>query len=165
MALGKNLKYFKEFENSLDLLNNKINSQNKQIDKHTQEASLLEQMINTISLSKNKNLYDSYNRVIASYNKKKKELEQRKNELNNIQEKLNEEKDELRRTNIQMDHLNSALSLIFLSPNRLSLKGTANGEYGIYVRGKRVSLSNLSAGEKKCNSSFIFLFDAIRKQI
>lgn len=33
---------FKEFENSLDLLNNKINSQNKQIDKHTQEASLLE---------------------------------------------------------------------------------------------------------------------------
>ena len=139
---------FKEFENSLDLLNNKINSQNKQIDKHTQEASLLEQMINTISLSKNKNLYDSYNRVIASYNKKKKELEQRKNELNNIQEKLNEEKDELRRTNIQMDHLNSALSLIFLSPNRLSLKGTANGEYGIYVRGKRVSLSNLSAGEK-----------------
>ena len=105
-------------------------------------------MINTISLSKNKNLYDSYNRVIASYNKKKKELEQRKNELNNIQEKLNEEKDELRRTNIQMDHLNSALSLIFLSPNRLSLKGTANGEYGIYVRGKRVSLSNLSAGEK-----------------
>lgn len=139
---------FKEFENSLDLLNNKINSQNKQIDKHTQEASLLEQMINTISLSKNKNLYDSYNRVIASYNKKKKELEQRKNELNNIQEKLNEEKDELRRTNIQMDHLNSALSLFFLSPNRLSLKGTANGEYGIYVRGKRVSLSNLSAGEK-----------------
>ncbi|WP_430492213.1 AAA family ATPase [Bifidobacterium catenulatum] len=139
---------FKKFENSLDLLNNKINSQNKQIDKHTQEASLLEQMINTISLSKNKNLYDSYNRVIASYNKKKKELEQRKNELNNIQEKLNEAKDELRRTNIQMDHLNSALSLIFLSPNRLSLKGTANGEYGIYVRGKRVSLSNLSAGEK-----------------
>ena len=139
---------FKEFENSLDLLNNKINSQNKQIDKHTQEASLLEQMINTISLSKNKNLYDSYNRVIASYNKKKKELEQRKNELNNIQEKLNEAKDELRRTNIQMDHLNSALSLIFLSPNRLSLKGTANGEYGIYVRGKRVSLSNLSTGEK-----------------
>lgn len=144
----ENIKNFKEFENSLDLLNNKINSQNKQIDKHTQEASLLEQMINTISLSKNKNLYDSYNRVIASYNKKKKELEQRKNELNNIQEKLNEEKDELRRTNIQMDHLNSALSLIFLSPNRLSLKGTANGEYGIYVRGKRVSLSNLSAGEK-----------------
>lgn len=139
---------FKKFENSLDLLNNKINSQNKQIDKHTQEASLLEQMINTISLSKNKNLYDSYNRVIASYNKKKKELEQRENELNNIQEKLNGAKDELRRTNIQMDHLNSALSLIFLSPNRLSLKGTANGEYGIYVRGKRVSLSNLSAGEK-----------------
>ncbi|WP_155403269.1 hypothetical protein [Bifidobacterium bifidum] len=65
-----------------------------------------------------------------------------------FKKKLNEAKDELRRTNIQMDHLNSALSLIFLSPNRLSLEGTPNGEYGIYVRGKRVSLSNLSAGEK-----------------
>ena len=138
----------KKIENNLDLLNNKINNRNKQIDKHAQEASLLEQMINTISLSENKNLYYSYNKVIANYNKKKEELEQRKNELNDIQKKLNEAKDELRRTNIQMDHLNSALSLIFLSPNRLSLEGTPNGEYGIYVRGKRVSLSNLSAGEK-----------------
>ena len=139
---------FNIIDNNLDLLNNKINNRNKQIDKHAQEASLLEQMINTISLSENKNLYYSDNKVIANYNKKKEELEQRKNELNDIQKKLNEAKDELRRTNIQMDHLNSALSLIFLSPNRLSLEGTPNGEYGIYVRGKRVSLSNLSAGEK-----------------
>lgn len=139
---------FKQFEENLNLLNNKINSQNTQIDKHAQEASLLEHMINIISLSKNKNLYDSYNRVIANCNKKKEELEQRKYELNDIQKKLNEAKNELRRTNIQMDHLNSALSLIFLSPNRLFLEGTANGEYGIYVRGRRVSLSNLSAGEK-----------------
>lgn len=139
---------FKQFEENLDLLNNKINNQNTQIDKHAQEASLLEHMINIISLSKNKNLYDSYNRVIANCNKKKEELEQRKYELNDIRKKLNEAKNELRRTNIQMDHLNSALSLIFLSPNRLFLEGTANGEYGIYVRGRRVSLSNLSAGEK-----------------
>ena len=75
----------KKIENNLDLFNNKINNRNKQIDKHAQEASLLEQMINTISLSENKNLYYSYNKVIANYNKKKEELEQRKNELNDIQ--------------------------------------------------------------------------------
>lgn len=83
---------FNIIDNNLDLLNNKINNRNKQIDKHAQEASLLEQMINTISLSENKNLYYSYNKVIANYNKKKEELEQRKNELNDIQKKTKRSK-------------------------------------------------------------------------
>ena len=142
------IRKFKKFEDNIDLLNSNINSQNTQIDEHDQEASSLEEAINIISLFENKNLYDSYNKVIANCDEKKKELKQRKEELNNLQKKLYEAKNELRKTNIQMDHMNSALSLIFLSPKRLHLEGTDSGEYGIYVEEKRVSLSNLSTGEK-----------------
>jgi len=142
------IRKFKKFEDNIDLLNSNINSQNTQIDEHDQEASSLEEAINIISLFENKNLYDSYNKVITNCDEKKKELKQRKEELNNLQKKLYEAKNELRKTNIQMDHMNSALSLIFLSPKRLHLEGTDSGEYGIYVEEKRVSLSNLSTGEK-----------------
>lgn len=142
------IRKFKKFEDNIDLLNSNINSQNTQIDEHDQEASSLEEAINIISLFENKNLYDSYNKVITNCDEKKKELKQRKEELNNLQKKLYEAKNELRKTNIQMDHMNSALSLIFLSPKRLHLEGTDSGEYGIYVEEKRVSLSNLSTREK-----------------
>lgn len=142
------IRKFKKFEDNIDLLNSNINSQNTQIDEHDQEASSLEEAINIISLFENNNLYDSYNKVITNCDEKKKELKQRKEELNNLQKKLYEAKNELRKTNIQMDHMNSALSLIFLSPKRLHLEGTDSGEYGIYVEEKRVSLSNLSTGEK-----------------
>lgn len=142
------IRKFKKIEDNIDLLNSNINSQNTQIDEHDQEASSLEEAINIISLFENKNLYDSYNKVITNCDEKKKELKQRKEELNNLQKKLYEAKNELRKTNIQMDHMNSALSLIFLSPKRLHLEGTDSGEYGIYVEEKRVSLSNLSTGEK-----------------
>ena len=142
------IRKFKKIEDNIDLLNSNINSQNTQIDEHDQEASSLEEAINRISLFENKNLYDSYNKVITNCDEKKKELKQRKEELNNLQKKLYEAKNELRKTNIQMDHMNSALSLIFLSPKRLHLEGTDSGEYGIYVEEKRVSLSNLSTGEK-----------------
>lgn len=142
------IRKFKKFEDNIDLLNSNINSQNTQIDEHDQEASSLEEAINIISLFENKNLYDFYNKVITNCDEKKKELKQRKEELNNLQKKLYEAKNELRKTNIQMDHMNSALSLIFLSPKRLHLEGTDSGEYGIYVEEKRVSLSNLSTGEK-----------------
>lgn len=142
------IRKFKKFEDNIDLLNSNINSQNTQIDEHDQEASSLEEAINIISLFENKNLYDSYNKVITNCDEKKIELKQRKEELNNLQKKLYEAKNELRKTNIQMDHMNSALSLIFLSPKRLHLEGTDSGEYGIYVEEKRVSLSNLSTGEK-----------------
>ena len=142
------IRKFKKIEDNIDLLNSNINSQNTQIDEHDQEASSLEEAINIISLFENKNLYVSYNKVITNCDEKKKELKQRKEELNNLQKKLYEAKNELRKTNIQMDHMNSALSLIFLSPKRLHLEGTDSGEYGIYVEEKRVSLSNLSTGEK-----------------
>lgn len=142
------IRKFKKFEDNIDLLNSNINNQNTQIDEHDQETSSLEEAINIISLFENKNLYDSYNKVITNCDEKKKELKQRKEELNNLQKKLYEAKNELRKTNIQMDHMNSALSLIFLSPKRLHLEGTDSGEYGIYVEEKRVSLSNLSTGEK-----------------
>lgn len=142
------IRKFKKIEDNIDLLNSNINSQNTQIDEHDQEASSLEEAINIISLFENKNLYDSYNKVITNCDEKKKELKQRKEELNNLQKKLYEAKNELRKTNIQMDHMNSALSLIFLSPKRLHLEGTDSGEYGIYVEEKRVSLSNLSTEEK-----------------
>lgn len=66
------IRKFKKFEDNIDLLNSNINSQNTQIDEHDQEASSLEEAINIISLFENKNLYDSYNKVIANCDEKKK---------------------------------------------------------------------------------------------
>lgn len=66
------IRKFKKFEDNIDLLNSNINSQNTQIDEHDQEASSLEEAINIISLFENKNLYDSYNKVITNCDEKKK---------------------------------------------------------------------------------------------
>ncbi|MBF9667578.1 AAA family ATPase [Bifidobacterium dentium] len=142
------LQKFKKFENNLNSLNCKIIEQNNQIDEHTREAASLEQMISEVSLSDNKILYIHYNEISKIYDEKREELEKNIEELENIQKNLDEAKDKLRRINIQMNHINSALSLIFLDSDRLYLRGTSSGEYGIYVKGKQVSLSNLSAGEK-----------------
>lgn len=47
-----------------------------------------------------------------------------------------------------LKEINNNLQIVFLDSNRLSLEDAGNGEYQIKSRGKAVSLSQLSDGEK-----------------
>ncbi|MGF3073641.1 AAA family ATPase [Facklamia sp. P13069] len=154
------------YEKILDIyekLNQSYSSLVEEIKKHN-DLSLEEDKIITkacelnfkITAMENKANLEVKEKVSNLIKEKENEITKLDEELSEIREKINATNSQLKQTHVALEQINEDLSYIFFDRNRLQLKSNGDGGYDIFSKGKKVTLSSLSTGEKNIISLCYF---------
>lgn len=139
---------FDAFYGSIAAVNSKVEAFEKNQSRLDQEKDELVTDLEKYAVRKFLVCWEEYQKAQSEYENGRQLVVEAKRRLDDADGKVRELESSFKGYGTALKEINNNLQIVFLDSNRLSLEDAGNGEYQIKSRGKAVSLSQLSDGEK-----------------